>query len=106
MSETKPTVGALRAAKEILESILVFTSKPASSAQIEEAVGGAAEIIDRETGSPKVEELLKCGRAALEHISLYRTGIQTGSHCDMGNAVPERLVEAIREVEAALKGEA
>ena len=63
-------------------------------------------IVTTVNARPKVEELLKCGREALEHISLYRTGIQTGSHCDMGNAVPERLVEAIREVEAALKGQA
>jgi len=68
-----------------------------------EELSDAELIVTSVNARPKVEELLKCGRAALEHISLYRTGIQTGSHCDMGNAVPERLVESIREVEAALK---
>jgi hypothetical protein len=73
---------------------------------VDEWDANAKLIVTSVNARPQVEELVKCGRAALEHISLYRTGIQTGSHCDMGNAVPERLVEAILEVEAALGGKA
>jgi len=66
MSNPKVSAGALRAAREILESIIVFTSEPASSTQLEEATSGAAEIIDRETG---VAELLEAAKEYVRYSS-------------------------------------
>ena len=87
MSETKPSVGALRAAEK-----LEFNEPPnCVHANFETYCSlcftqWEAEIIDREMATPQVEELLKSIR---ESDRIY-----------------DHVRAAAREVEAALKGEA
>ena len=63
---TKPTVskGALRAAKEILKALIVFTEKPVISTELEEAIIGAAKIIHHETRQDDWWELLDLAEEA------------------------------------------
>ena len=77
---TKPSAGALRAAKEILDT----------DHQL------AAQIIDRETG---VGELLRTAKAV--HDFLWKERGQIVGMTD--TKLSEALTKAIREVEAALK---
>lgn len=84
MSETKPTAGALRAAKEILDT----DHRP------------AARIIDREMASPLVEELLKSARTIANAIKC-----DPDMAAEFPRSLP-RLEKSIRALESALGGKA
>lgn len=93
MGETKPTVAALRAAKEIgLKTIIRSEDNVVVSYA---SITQVAHIIDRETAGPKVEELVE------EIIRIHKGWGYLG-----WKAPPamRKILAKAREVEAALKG--
>ncbi len=101
MSETKPTAGALRAAKRITN--MVRSTPVYGLTENEDMDSMAAQIIDREIGGPKVEELLEAAKDAQAVIGLFAHGRGLDSR---EASTQKRLEQAIREVSAALGGKA
>ena len=86
MSDTKPTAGALRAARTLLtQGVFVWPNTHAIRFFVDDDLKEAAYIIDREMGGPQVEELLQ----VLLHEDDWHK---------------HNLIAKAREVEAALGG--
>ena len=82
MSETKPTAGALRAAKRI--SDMVRSTPVHGLTENEDMDSMAAQIIDRETGvaelSRSVAELREALTLCIHHINAFDNGFWMRSH--------------------------
>lgn len=109
MSETKPTAGALRAAKEIALKTIIRSEDNVVVSYA--SITQVAQIIDREMAGPKVEELVKAACSICDFIDAGVLVRNTQNDDDPQwamNQIP--LLKAIaalskaREVEAALKG--
>lgn len=98
---TKPTysAGALRAAREILQTLIIFTDKTVPSTELEEAIVGAAQIIHDETRQNAWQELLPIARAGLNSLVLWCEDHENGCDCsDCAINIP-KLQAAIKKVE-------
>ena len=98
MSETKPSAGALKAAKAIDEFCIT------ADLNDDLTIIGIAEIIDRESSRPQVEELVRMIKKSAE-VAASKQNRQEAAAVVLDLVLPH-LADKAREVEAALGGKA